>query len=65
MPEQKRSKRRARLAERNEAIRAEFKRQWDKGYRTAYIIAGLEKTEHLDAITLEAIVFRKGVYKEF
>ena len=65
MSNKKRSTRRARLAERNDAIRAEFEKLWGKGYRTAYIIAELEKSQHLDATTLEAIVFRKGVYKDF
>jgi hypothetical protein len=61
----KRSERRARLAIRNDRIRAKYKSEWAKGFRNAKIIADLVETENLDALTLEAIVFRKGVYREF
>ncbi len=62
---QKMSKRRVRLAERNDAIRAEFEKQWAKGYRTDYIVKELESAYHLHPLTLEDIVFRKGVYQDF
>lgn len=61
----KKKTRRDRLGERNDSIREKFRREWEKGYRTDKIIAELVVSEHLDATTLEAIVFRKGVYKEF
>jgi hypothetical protein len=61
----KKTERRVRLAARNERIRAKYQAEWMKGYRNAKIIADLVVSENLDTLTLEAIVFRKGVYKDF
>lgn len=65
MPEVKKAERRVRLNERNEKIRAEYMKGYARGFRTDKIISDLGVNYALDAYTLEAIVFRKGVYKEF
>lgn len=61
----KKTTRRDRLGERNDRIREHYKKEYLKGFRSAKIIQDMVATEHLDSTTLEAIVFRKGVYKEF
>lgn len=63
MPREKRNEeRRERLKERNDRIRAEYRKQWEKGYRTEKIINDLKKMYALDDYTLEAIVFKRGTY---
>lgn len=61
----RRQEKRDRLKERNDRIRAEYRKEWARGFRNDKIIADLAKTYFLDAYTLEAIVYGKGVYKEF
>ncbi len=65
MPEVKMTERRLRLRERNERIREAYKKEWARGFRAKKIIDDLTKSYHLDATTIEAIVFKKGVYDEF
>jgi hypothetical protein len=65
MPEVKKAERRSRLAVRNEKIRAEYAKGWARGFRTDKIISDLGANYALDAYTLEAIVFKKGPYKDF
>lgn len=49
---------------RNEKIRDEFRALWEKGYRAGYIYDKLKDVYFLDVNTLEAIVFKRGAYKE-
>lgn len=65
MPLVKKQERRARLKERNNRIREAYAKEWTRGFRTDKIIHDLQKVYALDAYTLEAIVFKKGVYKDF
>lgn len=65
MPLVKKQERRDRLKERNNRIREAYVKEWNRGFRTDKIINDLQKVYALDAYTLEAIVFKKGVYKEF
>jgi hypothetical protein len=61
----KREEKRERLKERNEKIRATYQKQWARGFRNEKIVADLQKEYFLDAYTIEAIVYRKNVYKDF
>jgi len=61
----KQEERRERLNQRNEKIRTAYMKAWGRGFRTEKIISDLVGEFSLDSYTLEAIVFKKGVYKEF
>lgn len=65
MPVAKKAEKRDRLSERNTKIRDYYKTRWQAGYRTDKIIEELGAKYFLDAITLEAIVFKRNCYKEF
>jgi hypothetical protein len=65
MPVEKKAEKRERLSERNEKIRADYMKEWARGFRTDKIIADLGSKYFLDAYTLEAIVFKRGIYAEF
>jgi hypothetical protein len=62
---EKQQEKRERLRERNEKIRAAYQKQWQRGFRNDKIVADLQKEYFLDAYTIEAIVYRKSVYKDF
>jgi hypothetical protein len=70
MPREKKSReernegRRERLKERNIKIRAEYRKEWERGYRTDKIIQDLTKRYALADYTLEDIVFNRGKYKK-
>lgn len=59
------TERRIRLKDRNEKVRAYYKKRFENGYRNDFIIAEMVKMYSLDKCTLEAIVFKKGVYQHF
>lgn len=49
---------------RNQKMREEFKKAYETGLRTEIIVDKLSHQYALATLTIEAIVFRKGVYKE-
>lgn len=53
------------LALRNAMIRAQFKKAYKSGLRNEVIVKRLSGQFFLSVATVEAIVFNKGVYKEF
>lgn len=56
---------RERMVKRNAAIRADYLKEWRKGYRLEKILRTLESRYALSVATLEDIVFSRGKYKEF
>ena len=63
--EERAAARRQLLAERNDAIRADFEAQWKQGYRMDYIIEHLRGKYFLNEKTLNRIVFRRDAYEEY
>jgi|GEM_PF-6559477 len=61
----KQQEKRERLKERNDKIRAAYKKEWARGFRNDKIVSDLQREYFLDAYTIEAIVYGKGVYKDF
>ena len=57
--------RRKRLNERNVKIRADYSKEWDRGFRTQKIIQDLASKYALAPFTVEAIVWEKDVYAKF
>lgn len=49
---------------RNRKIREEYREQYQKGFRHEVIVEKLIPKYALARLTLEAIVFQKGVYKD-
>lgn len=59
------SEKRNTLAVRNVLIRSEFENAFKAGLRNEVIVKRLAGQFFLSVATVEAIVFSKGVYKEF
>jgi hypothetical protein len=56
---------RERTAPRNERIRKDHEKLWKNGKRADIIFSELAVKYFLSKATIEAIVFKKGVYAEF
>ena len=61
----KEQSKRAKLGIRNIKICAEWDRLYKTGLRNDVIMVKLADQFFLSALTVEAIVFKKGVYREF
>jgi hypothetical protein len=65
MQDVKNTEQRARLKERNEKIRADYMKEWNRGFRTEKIVVDLGKKYFLKSDTVEKIVFERAKYAEF
>lgn len=53
------------LRKRNQDIRNDFKELSEKGYKSVVIYETLAKKYYMASVTIDDIVWRNGIYKDF